>query len=151
MSNFITPESVQIVSEQNCWYQVMIMSLPIEISQLILIISGKCSSDFEEVCPWKAKCTPLIDLMKGVKWEGEMWYFCPKCVTGIWVTTHDVSTHTKVLESAELEKMKICNLDFYTRCMWISGWLYTYKVKMFEPVVLGKMKICNFGLYKKYI
>jgi len=90
---------------------------------------NKSSSDFEKVCPWKSKPMPPVDLLKGVKWEGETWYFCPKCVTGIWVTTHDVSTHTKALESAELDKMKIRNFDFYKRCMWISGWLYTYKGK----------------------
>jgi len=89
----------------------------------------KFSSNFEEVCPWKSKPFPPVDLLKGLKWEGETWYFCPKCLTGIWVTTHDVNSHTEALELVELEKMKICNFDFYKRCMWISGWLYTYKGK----------------------
>jgi len=74
--------------------------------------SFKCYSDFEEVCPWKSKPFPCVDLLKGLKCGGEIWYFCPKCLTGIWVTTHDINTHTKALELAELEKMKICNFDF---------------------------------------
>jgi len=89
--------------------------------------TDKSCSNFEEVCPWKSKPIPPVDLLKGVKWEDETWYYCPKCLTGLWVTTHDVSTHTRILESAELEKMKVDNFDFYKRCMWISGWLYTHK------------------------
>jgi len=90
---------------------------------------GQESEDKQEVCPWKSQPIPPVDVLKGLEWEGETWYYCPKCLTGIWVTTHDASTHTKVLELAELEKMKIDNFDFYKRCMWISGWLSTYKSK----------------------
>jgi len=92
-------------------------------------ISVHEAEDKKEVCPWKSKPIPPVDLLNGLEWEGETWYYCPKCLTGMWVTTHDVSTHTEAAELAELEKMKMRNYDFYKRCMWISGWLYTYKDK----------------------
>ena len=87
------------------------------------------TQDKQKVCPWKSQPIPPIDLLNGLEWEGGIWYYCPKCLTGIWVTTHGVSTHTKAFELAELEKMKIQNFDFYKKCMWISGWLYTYVKK----------------------
>jgi len=87
------------------------------------------TQDKQKVCPWKSKPIPPIDLLNGLEWEGEIWYYCPKCLTGIWVMIYDVSTHTKAFELAELEKMKIHNFDFYKKCMWISGWLSSYKSK----------------------
>jgi len=86
---------------------------------------GQECEDKQEVCPWKSKPIPPVDFLKGVKWEDEIWYYCPKCLTGLWVTTHDVSTHTKILESAELEKMKVHNFHL------VDGCTHT-KVKMFE-------------------
>jgi len=105
--------------------------------------TDKSCSNFEEVCPWKSKPIPPVDLLKGVKWEDETWYYCPKCLTGLWVTTHDVSTHTMILESVELEKWKLIILIFIRGvCGLVDGCTHT-KVKMFEIIACNMTVACK--------